>query len=227
MLAIVGCGFLGSLYAEEIAKRCFALEQNPRVLCVDFDTVETRNAANQLFTLEDAGAEKARAIAYRMRDEYHLHALPSCIKVDKTNIKDILGQATLIVDAVDHLPSRQLLWMYAKSQHIPCLHLGISQGGSGNVDWTYEDFDSWSLSPIATLGQPHIGTEKIEKLKPCELVAFRGLGLNVAIAAAKSTGLWWGLDPEGVTSDVLPRTLAVWRASNLGHELVTLDTRYT
>jgi hypothetical protein len=65
------------------------------------------------------------------------------------------------------------------------------------------------------------------ELKPCELIAFRGLGLNVAIAAAKALGIWFGWDPEkqvvetlGV--DVLPNTASTWSATNTGHQLVEM-----
>lgn len=218
-IAIVGCGFLGSLFAEEIAKRFYAFEERSTITLIDFDTVEERNAANQGFTRMDAGAQKVRAIADRL-DEYHVPSVTYPLRLDKTNVGQLLDDVDLVVSAVDNLETRQLLWYYCRGTRKPLLHLGVSQGGTGSVDWTVEDFDSWPLSPIALLGQKNYKEDIPKELRPCELIAFRGLGLNTALAGAKALGIFMGLDPEKTTgADVLPRTITTWDVGVNGHSV--------
>ena len=151
-IALVGCGFLGSLFAEEFAKRAFAFDEELEWTLIDFDQVEERNAANQNFDLLNAEESKVEAVEDRLmgyRNTVSAHA----IRLDKTNINELLHDAGLVVSAVDNLPTRELLWYYAKETRKPLLHLGISQMGTGNVEWTVGRYDTWSMSPLATLGQ--------------------------------------------------------------------------
>jgi hypothetical protein len=228
-IALVGCGFLGSLFAEEMAKRQFAFDDTTEWVLIDFDKVEERNAANQNFTLDDEDRFKIDAV----HDRLSAHGLivdrhPK--RLDKLNIGALLDDAKIIVSAVDNLPTRELLWYHARARRLPILHLGVSQGGTGNVEWTYGRYDTWSMSPILTLGQKKKmeSAENIPReLKPCELIAFRGLGLNVSVAAAKALGIFMGFDPEKVVNerlgvDVLPGTVTTWSATNTGHQLIEI-----
>lgn len=226
MIALVGCGFLGSLLAEEIGKRWFAFQEGEAIGLIDFDTFEERNCANQNVTRVRAESRVLKAVALEERlREYKVAAKALAVKLDKSNINTVLGgDVSLIVSAVDNIPTRNLLWYYAKQHKIPLLTLGISQSGTGTVEWTWEEHDSYSLSPLATLGQQ----KKLDslanvpkELKPCELVAFRGLGLNMAVAAAKAIGIFKGFDAETVLDqEPLPRSvLTVWDATNTGHTL--------
>lgn len=228
MIALVGCGFLGSLLAEEIGKRWFAFQEGEAIRLIDFDTVEERNCANQNFTRNNAGDLKTEAVHERL-EQYQVAVDSFAEKLVKENINTLLpvdgdDPVTLIVSAVDNIPTRNLLWYYAKQHHIPLLTLGISQSGTGTVEWTWEEHDSYSLSPLATLGQQKkLGSlaNVPKELKPCELVAFRGLGLNMAVAAAKAIGIFKGFDAETVLDqEPLPRSvLTVWDATNTGHTL--------
>lgn len=231
MIALVGCGFLGSLLVEELGKRWFAFQEGEGFMVIDFDTFEERNCANQNVTrvevsraLAEVGLLKAEHLAGRLA-EYFISAQAVTEKLTAANIDGIFEEPpSLIISAVDNIPTRNLLWFYAKAHKVPLLTLGISQSGTGTVEWTWGDHDSYSLSPIATLGQ----SKKLEslanvpkELKPCELVAFRGLGLNMAVAAAKAVSIFKGFDAETVLdTEVLPRTmLTVWDATNTGHTL--------
>lgn len=223
MITLVGCGFLGSLFAEEMAKIWFAFEERTPFRLIDFDKVEERNAANQGFTLKDAGRSKSGSVAMRLR-AHNVPVTDYTDRVDKLNAPRLLDGTEVLVSAVDNLPTRRLLWFYAREHRIPLLNLGVSQAGTGNVEWTVgKAHDSWSLSPLVTLGQ----TKKLEsiantpkELKPCELIAFRGLGLNTAVAAAKSLAIFKGFDPaNSLTSTPLPGTVTVWDSTNTSHTL--------
>lgn len=224
MITLVGCGFLGSLFAEEMAKRQFAFDDTTEWRLIDFDKVSRRNAANQNFTLKDDGMYKVDVLGERLL-AYDLHLRGHATRLDKSNTHTLLEGSSVIISAVDNYPTRKLLWYYAKQYRIPLLHLGVSQSGTGNTEWTIGKHDSWSLSPLATIGQDIENAENIPKeLKPCELIAFRGLGLNTAVAAAKALGLFMGFDPEKVVNekmgyDVLPGAITVWDSTNTGHSL--------
>lgn len=228
-IALVGCGFLGSIFAEEFAKRQFAFDDVSEWTLVDSDSVEQRNCANQNFDFSDVDGAKVDAVSRQLRN-YTIPANERSVRLDKSNVGDILDEAHIIVSAVDNLPTRELLWYYAKERKLPLLHLGVSQQGTGNVDWTVGRYDTWTMSPLLTLGQQRklLGAENIPReLKPCELIAFRGLGLNVGIAAAKALGIFMGFDPEKVVNeklgfDVLPRTASTWNATNEGHKLIEI-----
>ena len=55
---IIGCGSVGSVVAENLAR--FGIT---RMTLYDFDTVEPRNLANQMFTQNDVGRLKVEALA--------------------------------------------------------------------------------------------------------------------------------------------------------------------
>ena len=55
---IIGCGSVGSVVAENLAR--FGIT---RMTLYDFDTVEPRNIANQMFTQNDVGRLKVEALA--------------------------------------------------------------------------------------------------------------------------------------------------------------------
>lgn len=222
MIALVGCGFLGSLVAEEIAKRFYAFEmESIPLLLIDFDKVEERNAANQNFTRMDTGMSKVSVVGNRL-NKYGMDSLQIDGRLTRQNIGSFMRRREnlphLIIDAVDNLPTRLELWYYAKQHEIPLLHLSLSQGGTGCVEWSVNGHDSWVLSPINTRRKPII--PEVKTLPPCELVGFRGVGLNLSLAAAKAVGLWYGRDPEmHAGRDVFPGTISVWTADNMGHVL--------
>jgi hypothetical protein len=225
-IALVGCGFLGSLFAEEMAKRQFAFNDNTEWTLIDFDKIEERNAANQNFTRTDDGKRKTTAVYERLA-LYHLEGKTIPKRLEKSNIGEFLDEAKVIISAVDNLPTRELLWYYARANRVPLLSLGVSQQGTGNVEWTVGKYETWSMNPLGQKKKMESAENIPRELKPCELIAFRGLGLNVAIAAAKALGIWFGWDPEkqvvetlGV--DVLPNTASTWSATNTGHQLVEM-----
>lgn len=234
MIALVGCGFLGSLLVEEIGKRWFAFNEGEPILLIDFDTFEERNCANQNVRRGDVQeAEEDGQKLFKVDhlgdilQGYNIVPILCTRKLLKENVNGLLTymgeKPSLIVSALDNIPTRNLLWYYTKQHNIPLLTLGISQSGTGTVEWTWKNHDSYSLSPLATLGQAKklASLSNVPKeLKPCELIAFRGLGLNMAVAASKAIGIFKGFDPETVIGDPLPRThLTVWDATNTGHSL--------
>ena len=233
-VTLVGCGFLGSILLEELCKRAFAFGESLFFSLIDDDEFESRNAANQNVSLADVeeGLYKSKR-AWQICKSYNQKALRHQIFLDNGNVDELIQKpVALVIDAVDNLPTRQLLWKQALKLDIPVLHLGISQGGTGKVEWTLgKGFDNFSLSPVALAGRSIKEIQaltEVETLPPCELVAFRGLGLNTALAAAKAVFIYFGFDPEREILNASDGEIGVatsWNASNRGHEISPHETQ--
>lgn len=202
MIVVIGCGFLGSLYVEEVCKRLYAGERTIGLRLIDSDRWEPRNAANQNVRVEEAMMNGYKAVSmaevarrYRQHDE----AITDRFTFDATGLA-MLENAALIVDAVDNLETRQNIWRAAVGFGIPTVHLGLSLTGAGLVQWTAPDHDTFSLSPIRTAGSliadPPSGMEP-----PCKLAGMRSAGWHTAFAGAIATSIFFGFDPEGYIAD--------------------------
>ena len=226
-IVVVGVGFVGSLFVEELAKRLYAfeLENSYDIVLIDPDHVSKRNTANQWFPLAAEGHPKALVMENYLKQDWSLDALGVVERLDKTNKGLLLDSATLIVDAVDNLPTRTLLWYHGLEHKVPILHLGVAQAGVGVVEWTTPENDTWSLSPIALATRSKFEEVVPKELPPCELVGFRGLGLNIALAAVKALFISWGRDAEMEVGHTPERgTLTTWHAELHGHKMTEIWT---
>lgn len=196
-IAVIGCGFLGSLFIEEFCKLSFAAEFQFDLILVDGDAFERRNAANQNVTLAQVGEPKA-VVAANIVKQYDRIAHPRIVRVTPENIKDVLsgGKLVAIVDAVDNLATRQLLYEYGIEKTVPVLHMGISPAGGGTVEWSHEKHDMFALAPWRLAGKEPPKDPKSGFTPPCELVAMRALGWQVAFCGALSMSMYFGFDPE-------------------------------
>lgn len=93
---IIGCGAIGSHVAEQLVR--YGLT---KITLYDFDTVEPHNIANQLFTGEDIGKTKVRALAnylYKINPE-----VASGIKLAEEGYtgQRLSGYVFLCVDNID------------------------------------------------------------------------------------------------------------------------------
>lgn len=225
MITVVGCGFLGGLFVEEAAKRAFAYHEDVGIKLIDPDNIEARNAANQIWTPDQETAPKVMVLMNRL-NAYNLEAQTHIERLEENNTQ-LLNNTNLLVCAVDNIPTRQLLWKQSVARDIPLLTMGISQGGTGNVDWTYlskgHDTNPFSPMRLASMNEERIANfGKIATLPPCELVGFRGLGLNTSLAAAKALWIYKGWDAEKhvyVNAQGEPGTMTTWEATNMGHKL--------
>lgn len=225
LIAVVGCGFVGSIFVEELAKRLFAAGLTPafKLVLIDDDLWDERNSANQNTQPRSAGELKADCMADLLY-EYGINAESFTSRLTQDNIEELLRDCELVVDAVDNYATRKLLWEFSIRTGVPVLHIGVSQSGTGTVEWTRgELWDNWTLSPLALRGKTPPAND-IEELPPCELVALRGLGLNIGLAAAKATAIYLGSDPEQHVREAADpaQCLASWSAHNQGHELLSV-----
>lgn len=215
-ITIVGCGFVGSVFTTEFLKRCYAGKLDPKFLFLDDDTVEARNCANQNFVLSDIGNPKARVLCDLAQSSDKL-ATWRQVRVTPDNIDDLLAGTTLVIDGVDNLATRQLLWGYGLRQDVPVLHLGISEQGTGKVEWTHKAHQTFSLRPDQTVGKEIIDPPS-GVTPPCELARMRGVGLNVGFAAACAASIFLGFDPESHLEGATPLgTFTDWHATPTGY----------
>lgn len=115
MIAIVGCGTLGSRVAHELSGK--------PLLLIDHDTVQQRNVGVQRFDKQDVGMQKVQALTK------HVAAKTSATFIDQTNL-DILQTVEVVIDCTDNLLTRQLLGAYCYKNGIPLIH-GAAAGERG------------------------------------------------------------------------------------------------
>jgi molybdopterin-synthase adenylyltransferase len=114
-VAIVGCGALGSFQAEALARAGVG-----ELTVIDRDYVEASNLQRQwLFDEADAAAALPKAVAA----ERSLGRVNSGVKVTGTvadlshsNIEELLGASTLILDGTDNFETRYLINDYCVSR---------------------------------------------------------------------------------------------------------------
>lgn len=128
-VAIVGCGALGTMQADLLARAGAG-----RLLLVDRDSVEASNLQRQtLFDEADAQAGLPKAVAAQKR----LRRINSGIQIEAAvndltpgNIKELLGASDVLLDGTDNLETRYLLNDFAVAQGIPWVY-GAAVGARG------------------------------------------------------------------------------------------------
>ena len=120
---IAGAGGLGSAAAFYMAAAGFG-----RITIVDGDSVETSNLNRQiLHGMKDLGRSKASSACESMRElNPEVEVEPICATIEADNIDELLGDAELIVDALDSFDARFLLNRAAIERGIPLFHGAIS-----------------------------------------------------------------------------------------------------
>lgn len=223
VIAIVGCGFIGSHLADELPKLFFSQDLFPyKFRFIDFDTWEDRNAANQNvnYLTALAGEPKAETCA-KMASQYPQNEVEAVVdKLTARNARDLLGDTILVIDAVDNIPTRQLIWGMAKGGSTgPCMHTGISRKGDGMVNWSAPNFDTFPFNPNHVMGRELVPQDFREP--PCEMYKYRTAGVILVQAIAKATALYFGKDPwnifEGATE---PGDMTCWNSDLGGCELM-------
>lgn len=220
---LVGGGALGSNLALEMAKRARASGNAIELHLHDFDKVDaSRNVASQNFDPGDDGDFKGEVIARKLKDyQPNLTVLPRNHRITKANYQEafVKGRDTVIIDAVDNLDTRLLLWDAGNKLDVPVLHLGIDPSGTGIVSWNHREYDSYHLSP-ANLSEKAMKEVREgpapPSLPPCELSGLRSLVMNTAAAGNASLFLYLGDDYLGVFVGDISDTSGIMTVWNTG-----------
>lgn len=130
-VTIAGVGTLGSHLAETLTRQGIS-----QLRLIDHDRVESHNLGPQIYGMDDVGALKVEAARNRIfaNVEVEVEALHKEMK--NGNIKRLLRNTDLVIDAFDNYQSRQLLFEYCTAEAIECLHLGMLEG-YGEVVWNH------------------------------------------------------------------------------------------
>jgi len=130
-IALVGCGALGGLQAELLARMGVGT-----LRIADFDVVSLINLHRQiLYTEADVTAkrskiEAATAHLQAVNSAMRLVALPE--KITAKNIDSYLSGATVVLDATDNTETRFLLNDWCVAHQTPWIYTGVS-GTAGLV----------------------------------------------------------------------------------------------
>lgn len=124
-VAVVGCGATGGAVAEFLIRAGVG-----NLRAIDRDVVAFDNLHRQiLFDESDAAEGRPKALA-AMRA---LQAVNGAARIeglaqnlDRTNFEMLLGQADLIVDGTDNIPTRYLINHYAVARGVPWIYLGVA-----------------------------------------------------------------------------------------------------
>jgi len=127
MIAIVGCGALGSRIALELPGQ--------ELMLWDDDRVGEENVGTSAYSLHHAGRFKAIVLS-ELCARRGLRAEHVTETLDGGNARR-LSEMALIVDCLDNAPSRALL----VGSSAPTLHVGVSEMGSGSCLWDHDGYE--------------------------------------------------------------------------------------
>lgn len=129
MIVICGVGTLGAHLAEHLAR-----VGGGELTLVDFDRVEGGNLGNQPYFSHQVGQPKVVALAETLF-RAGARVKPVQARLEAQNARRHLRGARLVVDALDNHAGRQAVQDACRALRLPCLHLGISRNGYGEVRW--------------------------------------------------------------------------------------------
>lgn len=227
-ITLVGAGFIGSHLIEELCKLLYSQGENGRIKVIDFDRWEERNAANQNVSLQTAITEEYKAETLGSYISKYSNVEPIVItdKLVGANSIDLLSNSDLIIDAVDNIPTRQLLSGLSSSGGVaPCIHLGLSRKGDGIINWSSKNFTTFPFSPQNTAGRNLV--EQDVKELPCQMYKYRSSGMPLFQAAIKAIAFFLGLDPWemlGMTNRLDAGYMTCWETDGASATLRTEPT---
>ena len=137
-VCVVGCGGLGGYIIEMLARVGIS-----SLTLIDGDSFEASNQNRQILSTEDnLGTPKAEAAAARVRlinKNVEVTCHPAFLTAENGSI--LLGDADLVVDALDNIPARLLLQALCREKNIPLIH-GAIGGWSAQVSTVFPGDDT-------------------------------------------------------------------------------------
>jgi len=130
MIVIVGAGATGSHAALFLRNR----EEGLKV--VDHDRIESKNVLAQFHSKMGLRKNKAQALAQAFQGLFGTRVQVSPHKLSSDNWRQVLGDASLVLDCTDNIEARELIQMAADELDLPCLHAAMTNDGTfGRVMW--------------------------------------------------------------------------------------------
>ena len=112
-IAIVGCGGLGSNVASCLVRTGFK-----KLSIIDFDVVSEPNLDRQFFFFDQVGDLKTTSLKLNLQRIYSDADISEiCMRVDDSNIDNILGNSDVIFECADDASVKKLVVEYALSKN--------------------------------------------------------------------------------------------------------------
>jgi molybdopterin/thiamine biosynthesis adenylyltransferase len=170
IIAICGCGALGSNLAENLARQGWT-----RLILIDKDRVEAHNLGNQAYSHTDVGRFKAAALSDKLFNIMRFDLPSSTGELNQYNVRKLLREANLVVDCFDNSASRQVVQTECRRAKLDCLHVGLAEG-YGEVIWD----QSYQVPSDVDQGNG----------APCDQPLARNLVVLTVIVACETIASW-------------------------------------
>jgi len=172
-ITICGAGTLGANIAESLARMGWK-----SLTVIDRDRVEERNLFNQPYGNGDIGQPKVKALSTALYRAVGAEVNGIFREMTAGNGEKLLAQAEFVIDAFDNSESRKVVMEACEALRKPCLHIGISNDGYGEVIWN----ERYKV-PVAGQGDP------------CDEPLSRNLSL-IVVAMASEVILKWSREGD-------------------------------
>ncbi|HBN77652.1 MAG TPA: thiamine biosynthesis protein ThiF [Planctomycetaceae bacterium] len=200
-VAIVGCGALGSVLAETLARAGVGY-----LRIIDRDFVDLSNLQRQhLFDEDDVLAHLPKAIAAQKK----LRRINSEIVIEShvedlhaSNIEQLLASCTLIMDGTDNFETRFLLNDYALESNTPWISGGVI-AARGQV---------FTVIPHRTACLRCILEEEPPQTETCDTAGVIGPAVNVIASLQATRALQW-IASAGQLIDQRMTIVDLWEGS--------------
>lgn len=156
MIAILGCGAVGSPVALSIAM------PDRSIGLVDDDIVSRENILTSAFYDYQVGAYKARVLAEMLWRKCGCRAMAYTRTFDTRRASDLpLNEVTLLVDLFDNTTARCAAMIVAEANDLPIIHAGVGESGVVTVAWD----SAWPLrnGPGVPRGENPVCTHHINR----------------------------------------------------------------
>jgi molybdopterin/thiamine biosynthesis adenylyltransferase len=122
-VAVVGLGGLGGYVAEALTRMGVG-----RLVLIDGDLFEEHNLNRQVLSAEaNLGTDKVQAAQQRVAEiNGAVEVIGHAVTLTRENLPRLLGEADVVVDALDRLPIRLTLQEGAQALGIPMVHGSIA-----------------------------------------------------------------------------------------------------
>jgi molybdopterin/thiamine biosynthesis adenylyltransferase len=123
-VVLCGAGAVGSNLADNLVRQGLS-----RLRAIDRDRVEEHNVSTQLYGEAEVGSFKVEALRNRLFRAAGVEIEPVRKELNAGNVKQLLKDCDLVIDAFDNSASRQLVQDHCRGggggAKIPCLHIGL------------------------------------------------------------------------------------------------------
>jgi molybdopterin/thiamine biosynthesis adenylyltransferase len=115
-----GAGAVGSNLADNLVRQGLS-----HLRVIDHDRVEEHNVSTQLYGEGEVGTWKVEALRSRLFRAAGVEIEPVRKELTEQNVKQLLRESDLVIDAFDNSKSRQLVQDQCRADGTPCLHVGL------------------------------------------------------------------------------------------------------